>query len=1481
MRMTHTPTFLPDRRARSGLQSFAIGLTILTISLIMAIPAQAQLNGNYTIGTGGNYTTFKDAVNALETQGVSGPVTFTVMVGTYNGPVLIGSIAGASATNTITFDGVDPNTRHLEAVTNSSYSYVIRLNGADYIRIRNLHIHATGSRGYGVHLTNAADHNEITGCFIEVNATSTSSLCVPIHASSTSSTSADGNWANYTLIENNRLSGGGYGMRMNGPSSTNGAMNNRIINNTIENFDDRGIYFDYQQNGEIVGNRIEHRGTEDDAYGIYAYYTSNGLKIEKNYVFVSNYGIYMYYCNRSGSNRGTLANNMIVLENWVTNEDLYGIYSYYTKDMDIVYNSINLDGFDDHRGVYIYGTSSSSLRSTYNLRFQNNIIRILDGDSFYMYYIRYDDYFDAISNNVFWHEKGSYYRYYYDGSTRYGMASLQSWRPADNQDSYEIDPQYVSARDLHSFYSSNLWGKGTPVASITDDFDGETRDASTPVIGADEFELYPIDVGVTAITEPSGNCAGSANSPLTVNIHNYGTDPLDASVTPVSVAVNIGGPLPQTFNGVMTSGVIPPFGDMTFNVTNSLDLTQSGTYTFEGSATAPGDGFAGNDAMLEEDERVMVPTMTDMPYFEDFEAGPAGWVATTIVDGAGNSWEWGKPNYEGTSSLADPIRNANSGQNAWMTGLTSGYDNNEEGGLDSPCFDLSTLSSPVLTFFANYNLQSSYDAWKVMASSDGGGSWVQVHPYFQPYSSSSSLGNMSAPKFSSYSVDGWKKYAFPLSAFAGEPDVRVRIHFSSSSSTNSYTGVAIDDPAVGDFPQKDIQITQVYYDNVNDGWARKMNENHTVHARILNYGYELNPQTLTLVYKEGSPPASATDGVSQTFTPNWQGSEALVTFSQPHMPTATGPMNVYVGVFYSGDGDASNDINMIAPVVQGPDTYGYEDFDLYTPAMWEKGFTVANVNGGTTWDASTGTGALGSNSASYIHDGSNADDWLFVPAAMLGAGNSYSVEFMFRSRTGIPQTLEVAYGAAPNPAQMKVFERYENFSNTSFVGATNEWGNAPFFNTPNIAQDYYVGFHAVSDGPGGIIDIDNIRMFDNPLPPPKIAWGPEGGPYTSDPNERLSYTGVYKKTGIITETIEIVNETGWYGVPEGDFLWDVTTTASWINLKKSTPDPLTYLATNPYSPAWARQNQEVTLELYTHILPPGTHNTTLDFRGELHNSVYDRGIEASNQVFRLPVQLVLTGTGGGGTGDSDDDASETGLTVGGSPYVFKDDMGNPFATVHVTGGTIPTMTIKSFPGQLPRHLARLRYVKHYWMIEATGSGWTADIQFHYYDSEVLAGRVTMEDQLRGLRIPDGTAAWEDPIMGTTSAAMPGENYVMVRGFNETNFDGMIVVAHDYTVPLFPKPDVASDVPSDYSLGQNYPNPFNPSTSVNFAIPQDGHVQIVVMNSLGEEVARLVDREMSAGTHTVQFNASNLPSGTYFYTMKAGDFSATKTMAVNK
>ncbi|MDA3859625.1 MAG: Ig-like domain-containing protein [Melioribacteraceae bacterium] len=121
----------------------------------------------------------------------------------------------------------------------------------------------------------------------------------------------------------------------------------------------------------------------------------------------------------------------------------------------------------------------------------------------------------------------------------------------------------------------------------------------------------------------------------------------------------------------------------------------------------------------------------------------------------------------------------------------------------------------------------------------------------------------------------------------------------------------------------------------------------------------------------------------------------------------------------------------------------------------------------------------------------------------------------------------------------------------------------------------------------------------------------------------------------------------------------------------------------------------------------------------------------------------------------------------------------------------------------------------------------------------------------------------------------------IKHHSSADSDGIIYVdnaQYDFSTPVN---NEISEMPIEYSLSQNYPNPFNPSTIIEFALPTNGNVTLKVFNIIGQLVKELVNKDMSAGYHSINFDASNLSTGIYFYKISSGNFSKTNKMMLLK
>ncbi|MEE9430622.1 MAG: T9SS type A sorting domain-containing protein, partial [Melioribacteraceae bacterium] len=89
------------------------------------------------------------------------------------------------------------------------------------------------------------------------------------------------------------------------------------------------------------------------------------------------------------------------------------------------------------------------------------------------------------------------------------------------------------------------------------------------------------------------------------------------------------------------------------------------------------------------------------------------------------------------------------------------------------------------------------------------------------------------------------------------------------------------------------------------------------------------------------------------------------------------------------------------------------------------------------------------------------------------------------------------------------------------------------------------------------------------------------------------------------------------------------------------------------------------------------------------------------------------------------------------------------------------------------------------------------------------------------------------------------------------------------------------IPTEFKLEQNYPNPFNPSTTIRYSIPSNEFVTLKIYNILGSEVANLVNKKQTSGSYQVNFDASNITSGIYFYKISTSKFNQVKKMLLVK
>ncbi|MDT8323148.1 MAG: right-handed parallel beta-helix repeat-containing protein, partial [Bacteroidota bacterium] len=439
------------RTLKHALSSVAVLLTIVCA----VIPARAQLSGNYSIGSGGDYSSFASALAALGSQGVSGPVHFAVHAGTYNEYVFVGEFSGVSATNTVTFDGGSGNaaTRVLTYAITWNYGAVLTLDGADYVRFRNLTIASTGpSYGFAVKFANAADHNEISDCVITTPANTASTYHRGIVTASLTSSPSYGDHGSYNLIRDNVIESGYYGIQWYGASSSDYTVSreNHFIGNTVKDFHYYGIYMGGGGAQVLRGNSVVQRSSgafsTSGGYGIYMNYCNDGPEVSGNYCRTASNALRLYNHNRYASSpavRACAYNNMLISDGTGT---AYGMYVYYCQNTDVYFNSCRAaSATGTVYGIYAGGSSSSDVRIV------NNIVGCETSGTLRPVYVSSTSAFTAFDYNILYSGgTPSAESWLWESTTYASLAAMQAAVPGYHQHSQDADPFWVAADNLHS-----------------------------------------------------------------------------------------------------------------------------------------------------------------------------------------------------------------------------------------------------------------------------------------------------------------------------------------------------------------------------------------------------------------------------------------------------------------------------------------------------------------------------------------------------------------------------------------------------------------------------------------------------------------------------------------------------------------------------------------------------------------------------------------------------------------------------------------------------------------------------------------------------------------------------------------------------------------------------------------------------------------------------------------------------------------------
>ena len=506
-------------------------------------PVQVLVNllfpgGTYTINsavvTGGtNFQTFNDAYFALRC-GIAGPIIFNVVPGSgpYNEQVIMNQVPGASATNTVTWNGNGEIITFLSANTNERA--VFKLNGTDHFIFDSLTVVPQGAAtvefGFGFHLTNNADSNIIRNCIINLSTTTISlNFAGIVNSAGITAVTTGVNESDFNVFDNNTITGGYYGITSIG-STTNAVGNNRITRNKIRDSYSFGIYLLGNFNTTVELNDISQpvRTAVTTYNGIYLTSLNTSVKISKNRIYNAFaaaptttsifYGIYLTGVDALGGLENIISNNAIYQIKG--NGTQYGMYNTSSDNNLYYHNTINLDDLTASTTSLTYGWYQITAASGIDLK--NNIISISRGGSGAKYCLYFATTTSAITS-----ENNAFFRNATNTNIGFSVTAqptLANWQTATGQDLNSItgNPFYTDPVTGNLEPRSVLYdNKGTP-AGITTDIRNATRSTTTPDVGAWEFAVPACitpPIAGTATANPNANiCIGT---PISLNLTGY------------------------------------------------------------------------------------------------------------------------------------------------------------------------------------------------------------------------------------------------------------------------------------------------------------------------------------------------------------------------------------------------------------------------------------------------------------------------------------------------------------------------------------------------------------------------------------------------------------------------------------------------------------------------------------------------------------------------------------------------------------------------------------------------------------------------------------------------------------------------------------------------------------------------------------------------------------------------------------------------
>ena len=470
-------------------------VTSLTEPVSASTTVAAGKSGTFTVGAGADFGTIQAAVNSLK-DGIDGPVVINIKRGIYNENVSVPEIPGASETNTVTMQSESGDWHdvkiYYDYYNEPTYSDnkmsaefgTFTIDGADWFTLRGVEITTTDLKFPGViHIKNQSRHVTIDGCYVHTDMSVDYQQDINLIYTYAKNEAYKNN--DYLTVKNCLLEGGYIGVRMGGtghvvlPKEVGGI----IENNIIRNQGTKAIYCMDELGAKIRGNRIENDQTTKEFYGF-----DGQLRDEysESFEIVGN----KFNFNLSSScdpismreMKGTAEAPVIVANNEIVvcsdNSGSFGIkLGNASSNVNIVYNTVNMNGNAKSAAMYVND------KNLENVNILNNIFMNRAGGYAYCYnkaeYVALPKYAHNVAYTT-----GSVFAY-----DKTDIASYDDWKAISKEtDGQNVAVEFFDNEDILQPKAEGNLRTAQPLAYVTTDITGTERNATTPTIGAYEFD---------------------------------------------------------------------------------------------------------------------------------------------------------------------------------------------------------------------------------------------------------------------------------------------------------------------------------------------------------------------------------------------------------------------------------------------------------------------------------------------------------------------------------------------------------------------------------------------------------------------------------------------------------------------------------------------------------------------------------------------------------------------------------------------------------------------------------------------------------------------------------------------------------------------------------------------------------------------------------------------------------------------------------